>query len=297
MIMTIFFNINGGIGKCIAATAVCEAIMKQYPDAKLFVGSAYPDVFIGNPFVYRTFMFGGVNYFYTDYVEGKDFKVFSHDPYLETSFLRHEKHLIEIWCDMYGIKYNGEKPQLYLNNEELKLYEKKYLSDKPVLAIQSNGGAPGQENNYSWARDIPDKVVLSVIEEFKKDYVIAHIRREDQKKFENTISITDNFRSVSTFLLMTEKRLLIDSFAQHTCAAFNLPSTVLWITNNPKVFGYKLHDNILANPETRKPDLRTSFLQKYDITGDVTQFPYNSQDEIFDVDQIIQSLKIQKLSR
>ena len=289
--MKIFFNINGGIGKCIVATAVCEAIMKQYPDAQLFVGSAYPDVFIGNPFVYRTFVFGGVNYFYSDYVDGKDFKVFSHDPYLETSFLRREKHLIEIWCELFGIKYNGEKPQLYLTHEELNHYQNKYLSDKPILALQTNGGAPGQENKYSWARDIPDNVVLSVIEEFKKDYVIAHIRREDQKSYPNTITITDNFRSVSTFLLMTNKRLLMDSFAQHTCAAFNQPSTVLWIVNDPKVFGYNIHDNILANPETRKPDLKNSFLQKYDIVGDITQFPYNNQEEIFNVDEIIKSLK------
>jgi hypothetical protein len=133
--------------------------------------------------------------------------------------------------------------------------------------------------------------VLSVIEEFKKDYVIVHIRRDDQKSFPDTVTITDNFRSVATFLLMSQKRLLIDSFAQHTCAAFELPSTVLWVVNDPKVFGYQLHDNIIANPETRKPNLKSSFLQKYDIVGDITQFPYNDQSEIFNVDSVIKSLK------
>jgi hypothetical protein len=289
--MTILFNISGGIGKCIAATAVCEAIIKQYPDAKLIVGSAYPDVFIGNPFVYRTFMFGGVNYFYSDYVEGKDVKVFSHDPYLETAFIKREKHLIEIWCDLFGIKYNGEQPKVFLTQEEINFYSKKYISDRPIFALQTNGGAPDQQNKYSWARDIPDNVVLAVIEEFKKDYLIAHIRRDDQKSYPDTISVTDNFRSVTTFLMMSQKRLLIDSFAQHTAAAFNLPSTVLWVVNDPKVFGYEIHDNILANPETKEPDLKNSFLQKYDILGDLIQFPYNNQNEIFDVDQVIQSLK------
>jgi hypothetical protein len=289
--MTILFNISGGIGKCIAATAVCEAIMKQYPDAKLIVGSAYPDVFIGNPFVYRTFMFGGVNYFYSDYVDGKDVKVFSHDPYLETAFIKREKHLIEIWCDLFGIKYNGEQPKVFLTQEEINFYSKKYLSEKPVLALQTNGGAPDQQNKYSWARDIPDNVVLAVIEEFKKDYLIAHIRRDDQKAYQDTVSVTDNFRSVTSFLMMSQKRLLIDSFAQHTAAAFNLPSTVLWVVNDPKVFGYSIHDNIMANPETKEPDLKSSFLQKYDILGDLIQFPYNNQDEIFDIDTVIRSLK------
>jgi ADP-heptose:LPS heptosyltransferase len=289
--MTIFFNIAGGIGKCIAATAVCEAIKKQYPEAKLFVGSAYPDVFIGNPHVYRTFMFGGVNYFYSDYVQDQDFKVFSHDPYLETSFLRREKHLIETWCEMFGVPYNGEKPQLFLNQQELETYSKKYVSDKPILVLQTNGGAIEQQNKYSWARDIPDNVIQEVINEFKKDYTIAHIRREDQKAFDDTVRVTDNFRSVATLILMSKKRLLIDSFAQHTSAAFQLPSTVLWVVNDPKVFGYEIHDNILANPETKQPDLKSSFLQKYDITGDITQFPYNDKSEIFDVNKVIQSLK------
>ena len=83
----------------------------------------------------------------------------------------------------------------------------------------------------------------------------------------------------------------MDSFAQHAAAAINKPSTVCWIANTPVVFGYSLHDNILANPQTKKPELRNSFLQKYDISGNLLEFPYNNEEEIFDVDKIIASLK------
>ena len=83
----------------------------------------------------------------------------------------------------------------------------------------------------------------------------------------------------------------MDSFAQHAAAAINKPSTVCWIANTPVVFGYSLHDNILANPQTKKPELRNSFLQKYNIAGDLLEFPYNNEEEIFDVDKIIASLK------
>jgi len=62
--MNIVFQINGGIGKCVMATAVCEAIKKQYPDSKLIVISAYPDAFLNNPHVYRAFAFGDLSYFY-----------------------------------------------------------------------------------------------------------------------------------------------------------------------------------------------------------------------------------------
>jgi hypothetical protein len=47
--MNIIFQISGGIGKCVMATAVCEAIKKQYPDSRLIVVSGYADVFLNNP--------------------------------------------------------------------------------------------------------------------------------------------------------------------------------------------------------------------------------------------------------
>ena len=42
--MNIIFQIDGGIGKSIAATAVCKAIKAQYPNDKLIVisGCKYP---------------------------------------------------------------------------------------------------------------------------------------------------------------------------------------------------------------------------------------------------------------
>ena len=70
--MNIIFQINGGMGKCIMATAVCEAIKKQYPDSTLIVISGYPDIFLNNPNVDRTYAFNGFSYFYKDYIEKAD---------------------------------------------------------------------------------------------------------------------------------------------------------------------------------------------------------------------------------
>ena len=90
---------------------------------------------------------------------------------------------------------------------------------------------------------------------------------------------------------MSTKRLFMDSFAQHVAAGLNLPSTVCWITNKPEVFGYDIHDNILANPFTKKPELRNSYLQAFNIGGDLLEFPYNYEGEVFDSSKIIDSLK------
>jgi len=55
-----------------------------------------------------------------------------------------------------------------------------------------------------------------------------------------------------------------------------------------------MHDNIVSNPFTVKPELRNSFLQQFNIAGDLLEFPYSTEDEIFDVDKIIESIKNQK---
>jgi hypothetical protein len=287
--MNIIFQISGGLGKCIMATAVCSAIKKKYPEANLIVVSAYADVFLNNPNVHRSYNFGGMSYFYDEFVDDKEFKAFAHDPYLETAHIKQNEHLIKTWCEMFNVPYNGETPEIFLTQREIKFFQNKFVADKPIMVIQTNGG--GQtEHKYSWARDIPSPAVVKVIEHFKEDYYIAHIRREDQLGYENTIPVTDTFRGLCALINFSAKRLLIDSFAQHAAAALGLPSTVCWVANKPKVFGYDLHDNIVANAFTNKPELRSAYLSKFNIAGDLIEFPYNSEDEIFDADVIIESL-------
>lgn len=290
--MNIILQVNGGVGKCVMATAVCEAIKKQYPESKLVVVSGYSDVFLNNPFVDRAFNFGGFSYFYEEYLENQEFKIFAHDPYLQTEHVKQNEHLIKTWCEMFGVKYNGELPKIYLTDREVTFFKQKYASDKPIMLIQPNGG--GDSNlKYSWARDIPYQNVVDVINEFKSEYNILHIRREDQLGYENTYPVTDSFRSLVVGISLSSKRLFMDSFAQHVAAGLGLASTVCWIANKPEVFGYTAHDNIIHNPFTKKPELRNSFLGKFNIGGDLLEFPYNSENEIFNSQDIIDSIKKQ----
>ena len=290
--MNIVFQINGGIGKCVIATAVCEAIKKEYPESKLIVISGYPDVFLNNPNVDRAFAFGGFSYFYEEYIEDKEFKIFAHDPYLQTEHVEQKEHLIKTWCEMFNIPYNGELPRIYLTDREIKFFGNKFSSDKPLFLLQTNGGAPS-DMAYSWSRDMPISVANDIVNEFKDVYNIIHIRREDQIPLENTIPITDSFRALAVLISLSRKRLFIDSFCQHTAAALELPSTVCWITNKPNVFGYEIHDNIISNIFTVKPELRNAYLSKFNIGGDLLEFPYNNESEIFDANAIISSVKRQ----
>jgi hypothetical protein len=287
----IIFNIEGGIGKSIMATAVCKAIKKTHPNKELIVLTAYPEVFTCNPDVDKCFNHGQLSYFYKDYIEDGMSLMMMHNPYLETSYIYRENHLIKTWCEMFDIPYHKEQPEIYLTQREIDFYSRQFTSDKPIFVLQTNGGASNQEIKYSWARDIPVSVAQEVVNFYHKDYNILHIRRGDQIQLQNTVHVEANWRALFGLINISSKRLFMDSFCQHTAQALGLDSTVCWIANSPIQFGYENNKNILAKPETRIPELKNSFINKYNIAGDITEFPYNNESEIFDIDEIIDSLK------
>ncbi len=288
--MNIIFQIDGGLGKSIMATAMVQVIKKRYKNSNLIVVTAYPDVFLNNPQVSKIYRPEQMNGAYLKYIKDQDCKLFIEDPYRHTSFLTEREHLFKTWCKIYGLHYNNEQPKIYLTQPELDYFSPFYKLDKPILAIQTNGGPQGQGFQYSWTRDIPEPTVLNVIDHYKNDYAIIHIKRKDQYTYPDTMQALDGFRSIAILLQMSSKRLLIDSFSQHLAAAMNVKSTVCWVTTKPTVFGYKLHDNIQANLFTKEPQIQNSVYQPFNLAQDIHSIPYNNLNEVFDVNKIITSL-------
>ena len=292
------FHIDGGIGKHIAATAVARCIKNNYPDRKLIVVCAWPSPFVNLDFVDRVYRTGNTPYFYQDYILHKDSLLFKHEPYFTTDHIHGNKPLIQNWCDLYGLEYNGEKPELIFNLRERQLANTLWQSDKPIMVMQSSGGIYNQENPmpYKWTRDMPVGVMNRIVEEFSPYYNIFQVTKLGGL-VGNGVVVVDKEYSVMelvTILLRSEKRILIDSSLQHAAAALDLPSTVLWIGTDPKVFGHDLHDNIVANQKEdfKLPD---SYLFNYNFEGIVHECPYKDESEMFDVDDIIGSIKRQGL--
>lgn len=289
--MNVIFQISGGLGKSVAGTAVLKAIKKKYPKANIIVVTDHPQVFINNPNANRVLHPHQTNGLYKSYIEKKDVKVFFADPYHQTDYITEEKHLIPIWCEMYGLEYDGEMPEIFLSKGEKQYFAPFYELDKPIMAIHPNGGAIGQPLKYSWTRDMPSTLVNEVVSYFKNDYAIIHIKREDQLIYENTIRAMDEWRSIAVLLTMSAKRLLIDSSSMHISTALNLPSVVTWIGTNPKVFGYEMHKNIVANEFTKEINIEHNAYSKNLLFEDISTFPYNSFDEVFNIDEVISNLR------
>lgn len=281
--------INGGAGKNVLATAVAKAIKNNDPSINIIIITAYKDVWVHNPHVYRVYQQGQIQYFYSDYIKDKKVKIVSIEPYSTSDYILRNKHLIEIWCDLAGVKYNNEQPELFFNNREVEFVQRRFLDGRKIFLIQTNGGFQN-DIKISWMRDMPLDTANEVIGNFRNQYRIMHIRRDDQPSLNGVEQFNGSIRDLFLLIRFSEKRLFIDSLCQHVASALKKPSTVLWIRNNPEILGYPIHDNIVTKVEDEIDTLSNSVLEPYDIAGNIYQCPFKEDTKLFDSEEIIQSI-------
>jgi ADP-heptose:LPS heptosyltransferase len=290
----VILHSEGGHGKQVMATAVCRAVKKKYPDRKLIVVTAWDGPFFYNPDVYRFYNFGQMQYFFDDYIK-EDTIILRHEVYHSEDHILQRKHLVNSWLDMYGIKSDGVKPKIYLNPREVEIARDKIKPDgRPIMLLQTHGGSPNaQYSKKSWFRDMPIEIAQKLVNYFSKSYRILHIRTPEQPALAGTELLTLPFRELYAVFPLSQKRLFIDSFAQHVATALDLQSTVVWIGNKPEVFGYEENINILPNVEHVRELNKFSYLDQFDISGQIQQFPYDTVN-MLDINKIIEGVQKQK---
>jgi len=282
----IVFQIDGGAGKNVIATSVARSINLKWPDKKIIILTAHPEVWMCNPRVYRVMQTGNSPYFYEDFIKDKETLILAQEPYRQSDCIYRRKHLSQVWCEMYGLEWSGELPELYFTPSETQFVSNLINKNRPILVMQPFGGA--SNNKYSWARDIPPSLAQRIVDEHRNEFRIIQIKREDQILLNGAEPLTTSQRIAFMTLLLSDKRILMDSMMQHAAAALNLPSYVFWIGNSPATFGYQIHKNIVTNFEMGT--LRHSLYDPFDISGDPIQL-MTPPDLLFDTTSIINYLK------
>jgi ADP-heptose:LPS heptosyltransferase len=303
------FHIQGGLGKHIAATAVAKCIKNNYPDRKLIVVGVWTDVFMNLPFIDRVYQLGNTSYFYQNYIENQDSLIFHNEPYFTTDHIHKRLPLIQTWCKMYGLNYNGEMPELHFNALQKKISKEVWVKDngkgekskskKPVMVIHTNGGMVTPDAKpFMWARDMPYDIAQQIVDKYHKKYTIYQCTKQNSEKCVNAHIVDYGFyegaMQLSTMeflsvILHSDKRVLIDSSLQHAAAALKLPSVVLWNGTSPKVFGYDMHTNI----ETIKPHnfkLPGSYLFDFDFNGAEHEYPFDDSEDLYDIKEIFKAI-------
>lgn len=288
----IIWHIQGGLGKNIAATALCNDLKQQYKDRKLIMMVSYPEAFLSNPVIDRVYALGNAPYFYQDYIEGKDIVLFRHEPYNQTAHVTKKQHLIHNWCDLLGIEYKNQQPVLFPNYPQ-RMTTGMWQRPKPIMVIQTGGGPmQGQRFSYSWTRDMPIEVAQEIINKYSQQYHIIQVTRPDGYQLPGVERVDGVLSNMELFSLLvtSQKRVLIDSCLQHAAAALKLQSTVLWVGTSPTVFGYSSHKNIIAKLPKKANQLIGSYLFDYQFENNMHECPYMDVKDMFNIEEIFKNI-------
>ena len=289
------FHLQGGFGKHIAATAVAKCIKNNYPDRKLIITGVWTEIYMNLPYVDRVYRHGNTSYYYQTYVDDMDSLLFANEPYFTTDHMNKTLPLVQSWSKMYGLKYDGEMPDVKFNPLQKKTAKEFWpvrANGKPIMVIQTNGGMFNEQRPYLWARDMPVPLAQKLVDHYADDYHIFQVTRPSCEILDGVEAIKDPMSNMEllSILLNSDKRILIDSCMQHGAAALNLPSVVLWNGTSPKVFGWDMHTNI---PASKPADFKlpNSVLFDFDFMGKEAEYPYvDEDDEIFDFDKIVEAV-------
>lgn len=290
-------NISGGLGKNVMASAVVRALKNKYPKSHIAIFSPHVAAWENNPLVEKIINITETDSIYQSFIEPENVLVLAKEPYHDEDYIYRKGPLVEIWRKLCEIPVEKSekiedviKPDLYFTEQEIYRVENMLPKGKPLFFIQTNGGAPTQPFPISWSRDLPLNIAQKVVDIMNgRGYLTVHLRRKDQPILQGAIRLELTPREALLAIKFSEKRLLIDSFAQHAAAAFNLPSVVCWIANPSEIFGYTIHKNIYADAPKQFRHYIDSYLEQDNITGTIHECPYDT-DDIFSAEKLIKEL-------
>ena len=243
-------HINGGLGKCIMATAVIRSYKTAYPNSKIVVVSGYPEVFLHNPDVYRNFPFN-TPYLWQDFYGNPDYKVYAHDPYMNVKWIKNlGNHIIKIWCEELNVPHTQETPLMFFSGPEADELNSMIRVDKPLIVVQSTGGSNPAAR--SWTRNPPQHELDKYLAQFKDTNYILHLSVPETPQLTNVHQRVDNLdrRKAMCLVYYCHEFIGLDSYALHARAAnltagnstflFPLSDTVERLAYKRKNFNYIL---------------------------------------------------------
>lgn len=219
----LLLHINGGLGKCIMATAVIHSYKRANPKSKIVVVSGYPEVFLNNPDIHKNFPFN-TPYLWQDYYGKNDWRVEAQDPYLTESWIKnHKQHLIDIWCGMLRVPNIQKTPMLYFSGPEVDELHSMIKTDKPLIVVQSTGGSNPAAR--SWTRNPPYIELEEYLSHFLETNFILHLAVPETPILNNIHQRVDTLdrRKAMALMFYANKVIGIDSYGLHARAAHPTP--------------------------------------------------------------------------
>ena len=258
-----FVRIDGGIGRCIAATGVVEKFAKERKENdSVSVVTSFPYIFegleldrvypIGTPFVYEDHIVKG------EYLEP--------EPYNDSGYYKDERHISAVFNKLLSGECEFVQPRLALSEKELaeaKLFveHEEKTRGKKIVLIQPWGSGGGKLKPGTKTEDaevLPDESYRSFGVEFTKKlceslleegYIPFFVKSNDQIGMKDCMTFDSNalpVRQVIALIPFVSGVIACDSFLHHASAALGtpVPTIVLWAGTSEKNLGYDNQHNI-----------------------------------------------------
>ena len=268
------------------ATSFIKWLNEKFPDKKINVISAYPEIFEYNPRIHRNLRLGQP-YLFEDYIKGGDFR--RGEPYSVEEYYRDKdkKHLMEVFSKAYGFNEFNKKPQseLFLTKgEEMdgKVYNEQ---NKPLITFQSSGGLPpgaqpSRMKMDSSQRDMPLELAMKIVQSLiKNGFKVLQLRGPSEPPIPGTLQLQLPFRNIFPIIQHAVGHVGIDSSGMHAAGAFKKPMLIFWGGTHKDNLGYE-YPGVLNVFNEQGMHCRPR-LQVHDQAA---MFPYKDKKEGFEFD-------------
>ena len=221
------YIVEGGVGKCVAFTALTPKLKEK---SEVQIHTPYVQCFANNPDVKLGFdsisiPLGDARIMASD-------NICYSEPY-KSNFQFGKEHIIESYCKLHNVEYDKSmKPKLY--TEHLKESVDKWLEEKKIekyILVQFSGGQPnaGFNPNNQYTNINPNRnyqpflaqQVINMLKEEYKDTTIIDCTLPNEPSYFNTIKCDLHWSQIHELLKNAEGFVCIDSCLNHFSPSVN----------------------------------------------------------------------------
>jgi hypothetical protein len=282
--MDYVIEISGGIGKHVLATSFIKWLNEKYPKRKIYVISAYPEIFEYNPRIYRNLHLSQP-YLFEDYIKGKDYR--KGEPYRVIEYYRekNKKHLREVFPKAYGFNTFNKEPtnELFLTKGEQIDGQVYAQQNGPYITFQALGGLPpGASPNRakidsSW-RDMPRELAFSIVKKLnERGFKVLQLRNNQEPIIPGTMQINLPVRNIIPLVKEAKAHIGIDSVWMHVAGTFKKPMLTFWGSTHKDNLGYTHEGSINAFNE-----FGMHCRPRFGLPDREAMFPYKDKKEGFE---------------
>lgn len=281
-------QLQGGIGKHIAATSFIKWINDKYPEQKITVVSSFPEVFEYNPHIYRNLPQQQA-YLFQDYIKGRDYR--NGEPYHCHEFYDERMSIMKLYPKAYQFGEYNENPksEIFLTEGERQEMELFAKSGPPVITMQVFGGVPpGQAIPVRKAdigqRDMPMELAMKLSGILQANgFRVLQVRQMNEPQIPGTLQMNMPFRNWMALSSYIVGHVGIDSSFMHSAAVFEKPMLIFWSQTHKDSIGYNYDKVINAfkkgsmkyRPQIAMPDRAAMF--PYRDKSESTSWNYTSE--------------------